>query len=191
MNNILIDGLPTSLTIDGADYPINTDFRACLIIMMAFEDYTLTNFEKQAIMLDLLYQEIPENTKEAMKAAVWFLNAGEEEAKGGYGSGMRLYSFEKDAKYIYSAINQSHGIDLTNIEYLHWWKFVYMFLDLNKDCFFTQMLYYRKQRAKGKLTKEELSYCNEIKDILDLPQYHTPEEIEAENEFMKLLNGNI
>ncbi len=191
MINILIDKLPQSVTIDGAEYPVNSDFRACLIIMMAFEDYTLTDLEKQAVMLNILYPYIPENTQAAIDAAVWFLDCGEENEGARNGAGMRLYSFSKDAKYIYSAIKQSHGVDLETIEYLHWWKFAYMFLDLDKDCFFSQMLYYRKQRAKGKLTKEEAAFYNEIRDILELPQYHSQEELEAEDEFMRLLNGNI
>ena len=132
--NTLIDKFPTKALIDEKVYELNTDFRNCLKIILAFEDDELLDFEKAEIMLRNLYGEnIPKNTDEAIRKAIYFLDCGEEdeEKKVGTSNNTRLYSFTKDAKYIYSAIKQTHGIDLESIEYLHWWKFVYLFLDLN------------------------------------------------------------
>ncbi len=188
--NILTDRFPEAVEIDGTVYDLDTDFRTGIKIMLAFEDPELTAYEKSVVMLELLYPEIPKNLQAAHNAAIRFLNCGEEadEASGGENC-PRLYSFEHDAKYIYSAIRQSHGIDLESLDYMHWWKFCYLFLDLGKDCFFNQMISYRKKMYEGKLTQEEAEYCNAIRDILVLPEPYEPELQEAEDEFMRLLNG--
>ncbi len=187
--NILTDRLPTAAEIDRVEYQLNTDFKNCLKIILAFEDEELTDHEKQLIMLQLLYKEIPPDTQKACELAVRFLNCGEEAGDGAQGDAERLYSFEKDARYIFSAIRQSHNIDLETVEDLHWWKFCYLFMDLHEDCFFSKMIYYRRQRNRGKLTPEEREYCARIKDILDLPIRRSSEEAVKEAEFMRLLQG--
>ena len=189
--NILTEQLPTAVEIDGITYELDTDFRTCLTIIMAFEDLELTDYEKQMVMLDLLYKEIPEDIKEACRLAVKFLDCGEDpESKGLHDDGAgRLYSFQQDAKYIYSAIKQSHSVDLETIDYLHWWKFCYMFLDLREDCFFHRLVHLRRQKNLRKMTKEEKELYYRIQDIVDLPEVKTSEELKAANEFMKLLNG--
>lgn len=191
MNN-LIDKFPTKALIDGKVYELNTDFRNCLKIILAFEDDELLDFEKAEIMLRNLYGEnIPKNTDEAIRKAIYFLDCGEEdeEKKVGTSNSTRLYSFTKDAKYIYSAIKQTHGIDLESIEYLHWWKFVYLFLDLNPECFFCKIIDLRNKKKKGKLSKEEKRLYIQLYDILELnnkPKF-TEEEQKEIDEFMELL----
>ena len=189
--NILTEQLPTAVEIDGAIYEINTDFRICLNIILAFEDLELTNFEKQMVMLELLYKEMPDNLQEACRLAVKFLNCGEnQQIESGNDDAIgRLYSFEQDAKYIYSAIKQSHGLDLEELDYLHWWKFSYMFLDLKENCFFNRLICLRRQKKLGKMTKEEKELYFRIQDIVDLPEVHTEEDQSKIDEFMKLLNG--
>ena len=192
MINVLIDKLPTKTIIDGKEYNLKTDFRNCLKVIMAFEDEELTGSEKAVIMLQLLYEEIPENLDEAVKKAILFLDCGEQEEDkkvGSQKSSNRLYSFSKDAKYIYSAIKQTHGIDLENVEYLHWWKFVYLFLDLNPDCFFCKIMDLRNKKRKGTLSKEEKKVYMQLFDIVNLdqkPQF-TEEEQKEIDDFMDAL----
>lgn len=188
--NILTGQLPTAVEIDGIVYDLNSDFRTCLSIILAFEDQELTNYEKQIVMLNLLYKEIPGNSQEACRLGVKFLDCGDDqEDKGAHDDVTgRLYSFEKDAKYIYSAIKQSHGVDLETVNYLHWWKFSYMFLDLREDCFFHRLIHLRRQKKLGKLTKEERELYYRIQDIVDLSEVRTNEEQKVADEFMKLLN---
>lgn len=187
--SILTSKLPVSVEINGREYLLNTDFRVGLKIMEAWEDSELTEREKQWVMLKLLYPEIPEDVAEACRLALNFLNCGEESTEGSTEAEQRRYSFSKDAKYIYTAILQTHGVDLERVDYLHWWKFQYLFLDLREDCFFSRLIYYRTQRAKGKLTKEEAEYCQAIQGILDLPEDKNPNADEAADEFMRLLRG--
>lgn len=187
--NVLIDGLPTRVEIDDKEYELNTDYRVGLSIMTAFEDPELTGFEKQRVMLEILYPVIPPDHAKAAELAIKFLNCGEDQ-KGedtDDDGGGRYYSFTQDAKYILSAIEQSYHVDLMQIEYLHWWKFSYMFLDLNEDCFFCKLIYLRKQKAKGKLSKEEKEWYYSIRNIVELPETYTAEEQGLINEFMMQL----
>lgn len=189
--NILIENLPEAVEVDEKVYKINTDFRNCLRIILAYEDNELSDREKVFVMLRNLYGEkIPQNLKEAVRMAVKFLNCGEERDEENAGdSGYRLYSFSQDAKYIYSAIKQSHGVDLETVHGLHWWKFCYMFLDLKEDCFFNRMVSLRQKYFEGKLTKEERGVYAKLRNILEIEQTFTAEEKAAEERFMKLLKG--
>ncbi|MBP1737276.1 MAG: hypothetical protein H6Q60_1157 [Oscillospiraceae bacterium] len=189
--NPLLESFPTAVRVDGAVYEVNADFRVCLKIILAFEDTELTDYEKQEVMLRLLYPVVPGNLQEAASKAVRFLDGGESQQDGSIGDHRRLYSFSKDAKFIYSAVKQTHGIDLETVGFLHWWKFLYLFMDLREDCTFQRLIYYRQKLRRGKLTKEEREYCNSIAELLALPedagQYQHNEDI-AGRFFAQLTN---
>lgn len=186
--NVLIDKFPTKVRINEKLYDLNTDYRVGLRGMFAFEDDDLTYQEQITIMLQLLYKEIPDDLQKACEMAVKFLDCGDTNKEGG-GECIRLFSWQKDAKYIYSAIKQAHGIDLEELGYLHWWKFVYMFLDLNENCFFNRLVGLREKQKKGKLTPEERAYIAKNKAIIELPMKLTAEEKMKIAQFKALL-GN-
>ena len=185
--NILVDRFPCKVKIDGKDYMLNTDFRVGIKIMLAMQDDELTLQEKMIIMLRLLYKEIPSNIEKAVEYAVAFLNCNEQ-GKEKEESSIVLFSWEKDAKYIYSAINQAHGIDLET-ETIHWWKFKYMFLDLKPDCFFNRLVGVRDRKAKGKMDKADKAFYLQNKDIVDLPPKLSHEEKMKVEQFKKLLEA--
>lgn len=188
----LIDRFPEAVRIDGETYPLNTDFRVGIRIMMAFEDAKLTDFEKQAVMCGLLFQKMPPDFHRACMAAVKFLDCGEEPSKGDdeRPHSDRVYSFTKDAKYIYSAILQTHGVDLQTVEHLHWWKFCAMFGDLREDSAFQNIVSLRRRASKGKLTKEERQAWYEMQDILSLQERAPdPERDAALAEFDRLMKA--
>lgn len=181
--------MPTRVAIDGREYEINTDFRTCLKVILAFEDPELTEYEKQWVMLNNLYPEIPEDIKEAVELAGRFLNGGKyEEEKEEVP--LRLYSFSKDANYIFAAFKQTHGVDLTT-EQLHWWKFLALFMDLGSDTTFCNLINLRKKVKTGTATKEEKQAARELGDIFEIPEpdLRTPEEKQKEAEFMKLVKS--
>jgi hypothetical protein len=171
------------------EYPINSDFRDCLKVILAFEDDELTGYEKQAIMLNNLYPEPIEDTQAALETGMKFLDGGkvgEDEDNG-----PRLFSFEKDANLIFAAFRQTHGIDLESIEYMHWWKFLALFMDLGADTAFCNLVGLRKRVKSGKATKEEREVAREMGDLFDVPEpdTRTVEEREQEAEFMRLIGG--
>lgn len=187
--NILVDKLPKALVIGGAEYPINSDFRPCLSTILAFEDPELVDVEKQQVMLSNLYVEMPEDMPNAQEQAVWFLNGGRESPDEPMG--VRLYSFDKDANLIFAAFRQTHGVDLQSIEYLHWWEFMSLFMDLGQNTTFCSLTSLRKRVKTGKATKEEKAMARELKEVFDLPEVddRTFEEKEAERAFLEAIGG--
>jgi len=184
--NILVDEQPQSVLIPPTEYPINTDFRACIKIITAFEDNELTPQEKQLILVNNLYSVVPGDLQAALDRANWFLNGGKEKSNAdGTQENHRVYSFSKDANFIYAAFRQTHGIDLTTAQ-LHWWVFLALFMDLGQDTTFCQLTALRKRIKTGRATKEERAAAREMGEVFDLPEVDdkTLDEKEAEAEFL-------
>lgn len=180
--NILSDKLPTKIRVNDNIYDINYDYRTIINILLAFEDTELTKDEQMYIMLKNLYkQEIPENDiEEALKKGIKFIDGGVvEENKA---NEKRIYSFKKDGNYIFSGINQTHHIDLTEKTNLHWWVFLSLFMDMSADCTFGELVYYRKRKNENKLTKEEKEQYRKIKKLVDLNNEDN-ESIHARKDF--------
>lgn len=183
--NYLTSKFPTKIKIDDKVYDINADFRNCLKIIMAFEDENLSNMDKYEILVRRLYKEMPDNIPMAIEKGVRFLDCGKERSEQPLGK--RVYKFSKDGQYIYSAVRQTHQIDLEEIEFLHWWKFVFLFSDLNEKCAFSNMLYLRQRKNEGKLSKEERKIYLKSRKILDVDYDDEPSD--EEREFMERLKG--
>lgn len=185
--NILVDAPTESVDISGKIYQLNTDFRTCLKIIMAFEDNDLTPQEKQLILLGNLYSVVPNDLTAALERANWFLNGGKENTPDeNPTSPVRVYSFAKDGNFIYAAFRQTHGIDLATAQ-LHWWTFLALFMDLGQDTTFCQLTALRKRLKTGKASKEEKAAAYEMGEMIDLPEVdeRTLDEKEAENEFLR------
>ena len=155
--NRLINRLPVTVTIDNAEYPIDTDFRVCLMILSAFKDVELTDHEKIGIMLLNLYGGLPHDYEAAVNKAIEFLCCGDVTE---YKQTSKLYDFEQDDKYIYAALLQKN-IDLNKIEHMHWWTFMSHFTEIG-ECAFSRIVYLRSQHSKGKLSKDERKECDKI-----------------------------
>ena len=181
--NPLVSKLPTKIKVDKEIININADYRNCIKIILAYEDKDLTIEEKHFVMLNLLYETMPKNLEMGILQGIKFLNCGEETHIER--DNQRVYSFQKDAKYIYSAVSQASNLDLEKINFLHWWKFYYYFLDVSNDSIFSNIVSLRQKKNKRKLTDEERKVYLESREILDL-DFDEPKE---ESEFMKAFNG--
>jgi hypothetical protein len=172
----------------GQQYRINTDYRSCLRVILAFEDNDLTPQEKQSVLLDNIYQVVPGDLEQAFIQALWFLNSGRQQ--DAESDGARLYSFAKDASFIFSAFKQTHDLDLRNAE-LHWWVFLALFMDLGTDTTFCQLIGLRKRLSNGTASKEERRAALDMGDLLNVPDVddHTLEEKERMAEFMRYAKG--
>lgn len=184
--NLLTTKLINKVFINGKAYAINTDFRSALMTMLAFESSELTSPEKTEVMLKNLYHVIPEDVEEAIKQATIFLNAGEKESNDN--DKARVFSFDKDSGYIFSAFRQTHGIDLQRVE-LHWHEFLALFMDLGSETVFCTIVGLRTRLQSGKATKEEKELARSLGEILNLPEEDTTtlEEREANKKFLELV----
>lgn len=156
---------------------------------MAFEDPDLAAVEKQAVLINNLFQEQPENTVLAFSEGVRFLNLGKQSEEDGGDPGPRVYSFSKDAPLIFAAFHQTHGVDLSTAD-LHWWIFQALFMDLGADTAFCNLISLRRRVKTGKATKDERQMAREMGEVFDIPETdaRTLEEREREAEFMRLIN---
>ena len=189
--NILTNKLPTKLKVNNKIYDINYDYRTIILTLQALEDSELTKIEKLSIMVQNIYKaEIPdEDFEEACRKACLFIDLGKED-DGKSKSNQRIFSFQKDASYIFSGINSTHNTDIEQIDNLHWWKFMAYFMDMSPDCMFGEITYYRKRKAEGKLTKEEKITYEKIKDLIDLDYVKPQSEVRKKffEEFKKNYN---
>lgn len=198
--NMLIDLLPESVTLGGAEYPINTDFRTSILFELMMSDTSMPEEQKAVEALKLYYPELPPRAllNEAVDALLWFYRAGKDEKalrhnaetdEGGSDNRVkRIYSFEYDDDYIYSAFLTQYHIDLADIEYLHWWKFKAMFKALDEDCQFSKIMGYRSIKITNKMTREQKAFYRHMKSVHALPV--PQEELERTAAITQaLLNG--
>ncbi|HBH3265144.1 TPA: bacteriophage Gp15 family protein [Clostridioides difficile] len=193
--NMLVDILPESVEIDGKEYKINTDFRISILFEMLIQDNSISDEEKGENALLLYYPVIPANTTMAIDKIIWFYSCGKKENnvddgyQGGAGSSKsQIYSYDYDDEYIYSAFLGQYGIDLQDIEKLHWWKFKALFKSLKEDTEIVKIMGYRAMDINGDMPKAQKDFYRKMKKIhaIPLPQ----NEVEKINEIEKaLLNG--
>lgn len=174
-HNMLVDVLPETVDIDGVEYEIESNFRTFVLFEMMMEDPELTDSEKAMRGLELVYPEIPEDLEAAVDGLLWFYAGGKQwrDKRGGSAEGasevQRIYSFEHDDDYIYSAFLTQYHIDLQDIEYLHWWKFKAMLRTLSSDLEFSKIMEYRSIDINASMTKEQRDFYSRKKELYALP----------------------
>ena len=101
----------------------------------------------------------------------------------------KLYDWEQDESFIFSAINKVIGKEIRNEEYCHWWTFLGYFNEISESTFNT-LVCLRNKKTKGiKLTKEEQEFYRKNKEIVDLKIHPTtPEEVAQISELERLIN---
>lgn len=175
----MIGQLPRSLTVNGISYDIRTDFRDCLLILQVFDDVEMSKNEQFETMLDILYYEresIPyEDTEEAVKQAVWFLNCGGK-VEDSNGSEKRVYDWEQDEQMIFSAVNKVAFKEVRECEYVHFWTFISYFYEMGEGLFTTVTNIRSKRNKHKKLEKHEQEFWDNNRSVCELKKKYSPEE---------------
>lgn len=168
-HNILIDRLPNTVTINGVEYKINSDFRTSLLFDMLIKRRDLSDDEKIICTLNLYFPVLPLDTTEAINAIIWFFHAGKEKEKSMHSGkpANEVYSFEQDASYIYADFLAEYRINLQRIEdtdVLHWWEFLALFESLSENSKMSKIIYYRTVDTSG-IPKKQRQSINEMKKL--------------------------
>lgn len=140
--------------------------------------------------LDLFYKgNVPEDLDAAMEKLLWFYSCGREEKRGKLLK-KPVVSFSFDFDYINAGFMQDYKIDLFDIEFLHWWKFMSLFSALHDDCKICEIMGWRGADMK-KLDKEQRKRVREMQKIYALPEEDVSrEERERQDKITAaLLNG--
>lgn len=182
--NILIDILPETVNIDDIEYEINTDFRVSILFELMMQDSSIVDDERIDIALSLFYPKIPHNIASAIDKMLWFYKCGKEElevsSNGSNNKEEQIYSLEYDSDYIYAAFLDQYGVDLQDIEELHWWKFKAMFKGLKEDNKISKIMGYRSIDINNNMSDSEKKHYRELKNIYFLPDNRTEEEKEKD-----------
>lgn len=173
--NILVDLLPTSVNIDNKECDINSDFRTSILFELLMQDSSVGKEEKIFIALELYYPVIPNDVKEAIEKMLWFYRCGKDvittkgNSKGSSKSITQIYSFEYDDDYIYSAFLDQYGIDLQDVDDLHWWKFKAMFKSLREGNEIVKIMGYRSMDLSKIKDKEQKGHYKKMKELFKIP----------------------
>lgn len=193
--NLLIDRAPREVEIDGELVPIDSNFRTSILFELCLLDPDVPEYAKFAQAVELYYPHPPTNIDAAIEKALWFYQAGQEEQKGKGRSKPKasIYSFEYDAGMIYAAFRAQYGIDLQDIEYLHWWQFKALFHGLTDEHEFVKAMGYRAVDITSDMSKEQKKHIAEMKEIYKLPlriSQSEQEKLDAIEEAL-LSGGNV
>lgn len=184
MSNLLLDSLPETVAVDGKEYFIDTDFRTCII----FEKVIMgsdADEKKLHDILELFYPEgAPPDYNRAFDEIVHLYRCGAppKPAKTRKKNGeielkpQMIYDYEHDAGYIFAAFLTQYGIDLTEIAYLHWWKFQALFRSLETHNKIVEIMGYREADLSKIKSRDERSRIASMKRLYALPQSYSFEE---------------
>jgi len=172
---------PKTVLLNNKQAPINSDFRVALKILKLYSDPNVMEIKKSKMMFGWFYSESLDNYKvtrqEALEVMVDYLAPPKEDSsdptrkiieerkKKQSEQGATKppsYCFEYDAEEIYVSFIQDYKLDLVEINYLHWYKFLMMFSNLSKDTSFGRKVELRtmdlkdfKGKDKAKLMKAQ------------------------------------
>lgn len=161
--------LPDTLTVAGEEYPIRSDFRAILDILIAQIDPELDDQHKAEVLLRILYVRMPpvEHLQEAYDKACAFIDAGiTDDGK----QRPRVMDWEQDAPLIIPAVNRVAGTEVRSLQYLHWWTFLGYYQEIGES-YYSEIVSIRLKKAKGKkLEKYEQEFYRDNKAAIDLEE---------------------
>lgn len=173
--NLLYEELPAVYEYGGKQYEIRTDFRDWIRFELLFTDHDVPMRDKKNALLRIIFPVVPPDP-DLWEFILWFYQCGKE--SHGVKSDSKsvkakkqaaVYSFEHDDGYIYAAFMDVYGIDLTELEYLHWWKFKSLFRGLH-DCKFTDIMGYRAEEITKKTPDYRRTFLQEMKKLYALPR---------------------
>ncbi len=121
---------PEAIEVNGVEYDINTDYTYALACFACINDADLGDIERAYGVIGILYKEPPEDTQEALRLAIKYLQCGKEHAPSNKKADMD-YTF--DENYIKSSFMSDYKIDLDDTS-MHWWKFNNLLQGLTDDC---------------------------------------------------------
>ncbi|MEM5768469.1 MAG: Gp15 family bacteriophage protein [Bacillota bacterium] len=175
---------PEFITVDGADYEINTNFRYALACFNCINDAKLSDYERAYGVIGILYKTIPPNEAEALNMAVKYLRCGKAEKNTSEKPDM---DFETDMHYIRSSFRSDYAIDLNNCE-MHWFEFCELLQGLTDDSILNRVRDIRNydlSTVKDAKTRQKIM---QAKQELALPERLTWEEQDIVDDFFDQIN---
>lgn len=172
------DSLPNVISTGGREFPVFTDFR----VWMQFEISLTEMGPNDLIPVDYLFPgEKPRYCR--IEDLLEFSRPKNVLPRPVFGnSDVIVIDYELDADLIYSAFLGQYGIDLVDVEHLHWHKFLALLAGLNDSTRLREVMGYRcyeKSTEKEDMWRLKLRRAWEIERV-------SPEEKAELEEFSNL-----
>lgn len=170
MINLTKRSLPNTVSVGGRDFSVYTDFR----LWMRFENEISHMKRGDRIDIGYLFKNAkPVNCN--IQELFTFSRPKEELPRITQHSDVIVMDYMLDGDYIYSAFLSQYGIDLLEVEELHWHKFLALFKGLKDDEVIKRIMSYRCHEKSGaqKDVYEELRRAWEIEYITEADQEET------------------
>ena len=178
-SNILLEKLPDTLNVGGAEYMIDTDFRTAIRFTLLMQDKRANQLMRLDLVLKMFYIDaIPEDLIAAVYAILDFYGGAKTAKESEHSTQKRVFDFDVDADLIYAAFLSQYGIDLLDIDYMHWWKFKALFAGLSEDTEIMKVIGYRSIKITNDMSSEQKKRYRKLKSLYALPDNRTEEEKE-------------
>lgn len=191
MLNVMLDPLPE----EWQGYPINADYRIGIQISQCLADPELSEREKVATALGLLFPENRPWGTQAAEALEWFLNGWNHDRHGKSAGQAKAMDFDVDQWRIHAAFLSQYRIDLSTAR-MHWFMFMGLLSGL-EECAFTRVVDIRQKKITSKMSREEKKAYADAKRVYalsapekTLTEAEKEQELAAVEEFNRLLGRN-
>ena len=183
--NPLYEPFPDYVTVKGKKVRIVTDFREYIKLIDLLKDEEVDETEKKELIACWFLDDPGSDFEESLQALTDFvINYRETKASEGEESNEDntkhdpVISYNQDAAYIISGFLECYGIDLTEIQYMHWWKFQMLIDGMNEDCELKKRMGYRSIDLNQIKDKEERERIRKIQKQIAINDHEvTSEEI--------------
>lgn len=183
MTNVMLDPLPEEWEdpSTGDVYHVNCDYRIGIQISLAQYDPDLTEYDRVAVILGLMFYDEETQSERPMpqgnsanECIQWFMDGWHHDGHGTSEEKRRLIDYDIDQWRIYADFRAIYGIDLAT-EDMHWWKFCGLLWNMpHKQSSFLQVIEIRRKK------KEEAKTDAEKKAIQDAQQIYALDQPEPE-----------
>ncbi len=179
------------ITVGGKEYKINTDYRVWIQVEQLLKSLKDSPEETYTRILTLCFTgdggerlPLPKTWKETIEAIFAFYTANaekpnEKEQRSVGEKAQRIYDFEYDGDYIWAAIMQQYGIDISEMR-LHWWKFKALFSSITSDTKMGKIMEYRAVDLSSISDRKMKSQYMRLKEIFALPDNRSEDEKEQD-----------
>lgn len=181
------NNFPKSVQIFGVDLTVDPDFRVLMRISKLADDDEVPEQLKVIAMLKWFYVDDVSRfyTDDLLKALYEFIfGETENEDSEEDTDEKQVLDFEFDAEEMYASFLAEYGIDLVEIEYLHFYKFLILLRGLSADSVLKKKIEFRNMDTKDiqKMKNPEIAKAH--KDV-QIPKKLTKEE----KDFIRMWGG--
>lgn len=175
--NVLLDPLPESWQ----GWLIRTDYRIGVQISLCLQDEDLSQEERAALALSLLYGEGVPPLETALEGLSWFLSCGKPRREDLPESGPARFWFDFDSDRIAASFRKSFGVDLPRAR-MHWFEFMALLDCLDEDSSLSNAIQLRGTDTSGMKGRQRRAY-ERARKLLTPPVRFSEEEQAAIEDF--------